>query len=604
MNSNWRTLVFLFSTLLLTFLFVNLVLLPKPNAVFIDGDGSGHYAYLPAILLNHSVDFSAVLASEKARKSADYVGHNYHEINGVTINKFTFGTAIMLSPFFILAAIISHWAGLPVDGYNIVFQYAVGVGAVFWCTIGLFFLIKLLVLFHISRRVAGRAAVLGLFSTNLFMYSYIAPSFSHVYSFSVIAAFAYFVARFFLNLKARDLYLASFLFGMIIVIRPVNGLVVLLVPFLAGGFPAFWKWVRNKLSARLVLISLLIFVFALSPQIIINFLQTGSLWIDGYREEGFDFLTPHFLDFLFSYQKGWFVYTPVMLLLFPSAIFLYRRKRESFYPFLFFFIPMVYVFSSWWNWFYGDSFGMRPMVDYYAVFILIIATYYFNAKSKYTKKLVLAFIGLAMFLNLFQTYQYAIGIIHPDSMNKKAYWHVFLRSDANYRGVVAGNDEYYYGKLDEIPFVSSLNTIDRLPVGWTLNEKSVMYNPEAGSLVIEQNNALIYSPSFVYPYPDHWRDTTKVYVRFSFSYLEKEVDAALNALVVVDITDTLGQHPFYKAFRFKRLPDETTGLWRKGSVGFKLPPHSADYEQIKFYIWNREAQNYLLDSLQIEMYQY
>jgi len=40
---------------------------------------------------------------------------------------------------------------------------------------------------------------------------------------------------------------------------------------------------------------------------------TGSWWQDGYSGLGFDWLEPHLMDGLFSYRRGWLVYTPVML---------------------------------------------------------------------------------------------------------------------------------------------------------------------------------------------------------------------------------------------------------------------------------------------------
>ncbi len=600
--------VALFSGLLVLFLILNGGFFSPLRTQFVDGDGSGHYAYLPAIFIHHTVDFTPVQKAEKSRKSADYVGHNYHRQGEVLINKFPAGTAFLIAPFYVIAYVVSKIAGLPTDGYNIVFQWAVGIAGVFWLSLGLWFLIRLLKLNKIRQKRAIWFTISGFLATNLFFYVFINPSFSHVYSFFAITAFFYFITRLF-KLKRNqspdaDLFWSACFFGLVLLIRPANALAILAVPFLAGGFMPFWKKLSYIFSFKRLAWALALFLLALSPQLLINYLQTGSFMVDGYQNEGFFFAHPHLLDFLFSYQKGWMVYTPFMLLLIPGLILMYLRSRARFFPLILFLFVLVYVFSSWWNWFYGDSFGMRPMVDYYGLFMLVIAGAILKIKRVRLKRLVYAFVGFTIFLNLFQTYQYATGILHPDSMTKQAYWYVFLKSDPVYRGVVAGGDEYFYGELAETPFDTTINTIDRLPVNWSLNEKSVIYAAGINSLAIEQNEEFIYSPSFLFDIPDGFTEDSTVYVRFRLRYKELTPDAALHALMVMDITDQQQNHVFYKAFRFKRLPDKRVNEWREASLGFKIPPIQPDYRQIKFYVWNKDKGHYLLDDLGIEFFRY
>ena len=67
----------------------------------VDGDGRGYYAYLPTLLLRHTVDFKETFEYEKAHQPLEYVGPNYHKVNGIYINKYLVGTALMILPFFI-----------------------------------------------------------------------------------------------------------------------------------------------------------------------------------------------------------------------------------------------------------------------------------------------------------------------------------------------------------------------------------------------------------------------------------------------------------------------------------------------------------------------
>ncbi len=95
---------------------------------------------------------------------------------------------------------------------------------------------------------------------------------------------------------------------------------------------------------------------------------------------------------------------------------------------------------------------MRPMVDYYGLYLVVIVLLIDNIEARWIKIAAAVFVFLVILLNVVQTYQYAVGIIHPDSMTKKAYWHVFLKLDEKSEQVISGGDETFYGKLDEEPF--------------------------------------------------------------------------------------------------------------------------------------------------------
>ncbi|PLX14488.1 MAG: hypothetical protein C0598_01240, partial [Marinilabiliales bacterium] len=441
------------------FISINLSKSPENSAHFIDGDGSGHYAWLSAIFVHHSLDFKDVFEAEKSRKTIDYQGHNYHEINGITINKFPPGTAFLIMPFFLMAMLISMFAGLPIDGYSTVFQYSVGIAAVFWCWVGLLYLIRLLKSFDIGSNAALLFAGAALFGTNLFAYTFIMPSFSHVYSFSIISVLLYNVRRYFVCNNKRNLVFGALSLGLIFMIRPVNILVIFAIPFMADDRKMFKASVIAKFKSLDFLIATVVLFLTVSPYLIINYLQTSQLMYFAYKGEGFYWTRPELFNFLFSFRKGWLVYTPLFLLLFPAIIVTFKRNKFRFYWFLIFIFTLIYVFSSWWNWFYGDSFGMRPMVDFTSVFMVFIALLY-KPLNNYFKKLIYIYILLVISINFIQSYQYARGIIHPDSMNKEAYFEVFLKTSEKYSGLISGGPEYYFGKLENKPFYSKENNFE------------------------------------------------------------------------------------------------------------------------------------------------
>lgn len=588
---------------LVCFIIVNLVGPKVYRQHFIDGDGSGLYAYLPAILIYHSVDFTPVFELEKSMRSSDYQGHYFHKANGILVNKFTSGTALMQLPFFLLAWLFSVLLGKPVDGYNIFFQYATGLAAVFWSVVGLLYFVKLARNYRVKEPIVFLLALAGLLATNLFFYTFITPSASHVYSFAAIAMLLYFTRKVFVGYKRKNVWGAAFLLGLVVLIRPVNLIVVATFPFLAGSPGQFIEAVRIKIRKKDYLPAIFFFILALSPQLIINTMQNGNPFVDGYRNEGFYFMHPEFVKFLFSYRKGWFVYTPFMLLLIPAAFYLLKRSFYEMITFIGFFLLLVYVFSSWWNWLYGDSFGMRPMVDFYAFFLLVIAFLVNGLKRNFFKYLILTSTFLAAFLNLFQTYQYAEGILHPDSMTKKAYWYVFLKSGKEYRDVVADEDEYFYGKLADQPFFATHYAFDQDENGWTIPDK-LYFIPDASHACIKLDEHKIYSSSYKFMIPDSLQGKRNLYVIFDAEYMEPAPNNASRALFVVDISDAANKSVFYKAFKVKRLPDQVTDTWRKAHIGFKLPGITDDMKSIKFYIWNKDKKEFYIHSLGFKFYTY
>jgi len=595
----------LYLALIIVFIIINFLGTNSFRKVFIDGDGRGHYAYLTSLLIYHSVDFDDVFRFEKQNRPPDFMGHYYHEIDDTLINKYTAGTALLQLPFFLLGFLLSFIFGFPQDGYNVIFQYCVALSTLFWVGIGLIYFVKLLGTYNIKQKYAWLMAIVGLFGTNLFYYTFIQPSFSHAYSFSLITIFLYFSRMVFIDYKKRYVLLASFLLGLIVLVRPINIIVIASLPFIAETSQNFFDAIKRKVSNHDYFPAVLIFLLAISPQLIINYLQTGNIIIYGYKNEGFYFSDPQIINFLFSYKKGWLIYSPLFLLLLPAIIYLWRhRSKYVSITFLLFLVVQVYIFSSWWNWYYGDSFGMRPMVDYYGLFLLAIALLLYNIKIQWIKVVMAFFVFLVVLLNVVQSYQYAVGIIHPDSMSKNGYWYVFLKTDRKYKQAIAGGDETYYGKLNEKPFFTTHNQIENFDEGWTIPQNFNNKVASSDSLSVTQNYNSNYSPSFKIYISDTLTGYNNIYVRFKTSYYEMEQNTAKNAVFVVDISDAVGNAVFYKTFPIKQLPDNLVNMWQIGSIGFKLPEITQNMSYIKFYVWNVKKQTYLLDDLSLELYTY
>jgi hypothetical protein len=157
-------------------------------------------------------------------------------------------------------------------------------------------------------------------------------------------------------------------------------------------------------------------------------LVTHHWYIYTYRGEGFNFLHPHLLDGLFSYRKGWLLYTPLvglMLLGLPSL----RRQLPAAVPaVLAVLVVVVYVTFSWREWYYGGGFSARPLISLYPLLALPLASLLAAAQARSRGRYASLRMLLAVLcaLNLWQTWQFSAGIIHYDSNTRTRYWHNFF----------------------------------------------------------------------------------------------------------------------------------------------------------------------------------
>ena len=605
MNNLTKKYSVVFLILSIAFIFVNLVGTDYDREVFIDGDGSGHYAYLTSILIYNNVDFTEVLEFEKKKRPTDYMGHYFHKVNGIHINKYTVGTALLQLPFFLIGYLLSFILGYPLDGYSIIFQYCVALSTIFWVSLGLVYLVKLITNWGVNNLYSWLFSSFLLLGTNLFFYTFIEPSFSHAYSFAVITVFLYFIHKVLTAYSRYYFVMASFLLGIIILIRPANAIIVASLPFIAGSWYNFKNFFKNQTKNNDYLFGIAAIIIAISPQLIINYLQTGGLLIYGYKNEGFYFTKPEILNFIISYKKGWLVYTPAFILLIPAIIYLFRKSTKfSAVSFVLFLVFQIYIFSSWWNWYYGDSFGMRPMVDYYGLYMLVISIFLYKTCHTMIKIIGISFLALCIILNLVQSYQYATGILHADSMTKAAYWHVFMDVDKSKSKIIASGDETFYGDLEDDAFFSSFNNLEYDYPYWNNGNNFNNAVVLSGTKSIEQTANNIYSPSLHYLIPDSLVGYSNIYVRFMTKYFEPTENSAINTVFVVDISDSIPKSIFYKTFRIKAIPNKITNEWKDASIGFKLPLITNDMQQIKLYIWNVDKKAYYLDDLSIEFFTY
>jgi len=158
----------------------------------ISSDGKGYYAYLPAVFIYHDLQFNFVDDYEKKYYQPENKVKFTIDYNHKKVNKYWLGTAVLMSPFFAVAHTLTTLSNLPNDGYSFIYQAMIAIAASFYLLLGLYFMRKLLLLYHCKEIEIFISLFAIVFATNLFYYTVAEPSMSHVYSFFVVSAFVYF----------------------------------------------------------------------------------------------------------------------------------------------------------------------------------------------------------------------------------------------------------------------------------------------------------------------------------------------------------------------------------------------------------------------------
>lgn len=397
----------------------------------IGSDGDGYYIYLPAFIIFKDYNFT-----HKNTFSAGYnkcIEQSYfaRESGGKKIDQFTCGVAVLWLPFFLAAHFIASMFTVP-DGYSAVYQMAVALAAFVYLVTGLLFLVKLFQTYRLSKLTKWMTAAVVLLGTNLFHYTFFEPSMSHVYSFSVITVILFTVRSYFVSVRSLYLWISLLLLALVVLIRPFNMLVVILLPFLADDFDQFRNTLRLMFSKHFkwLLTGFIMFVAVVSVQSVIWFVQTGNGLVDSYKNQGFNFAEPHVWNVLFGFRKGLFMYTPLLLFALPGIFVVFKQNRFRFFVLMLFLTVLVYAVSCWWNWWYGMSYGHRAFIDYYAVFALLMALFYEQLVSKPAKYAVSTLLLACVLLNQVQAFQYRNYILHWDQMTEKKYVAVFGQTSA------------------------------------------------------------------------------------------------------------------------------------------------------------------------------
>ena len=397
----------------------------------IAGDGEGYYDYLPAVFLRNDLDDSNPKTyNEKKKAHVCYI-----ETEGVIVNKYPAGPAVLQLPFFLYTKANFHKNYSADPGYEEEFHKGVFKAAVFYLALGLLFLRLFLQTYKLSFYSILITQIATVFATSMIHYVSSEASYSHVFSFFAITGFLLMSRKYFTEFKVKWLLLMALFLGIATICRTFNILIIGMIPFVAGNWENLkqgfillvQRW--NYLIAAIGIFGSVVFIQLLAWKI-----QSNHWFIDTYPGEYFDFTDSHFVDILFSYRRGLFVYAPILFISLLSSFLWFKKEKFQFFAWIGFLVIISWILSCWWAWHFSCSFGHRMYVDYYA--FLFVPFAFLVHRIHYSFKILLSIVVLMLScLMVFQALQYDRYIFHWDKMDKRTYWEIFLHQEVQFQGL-------------------------------------------------------------------------------------------------------------------------------------------------------------------------
>jgi hypothetical protein len=385
-------------------------------------DVVSYYAYLPATFIFNDIKL------EKRETFDNGLFWPEPLDDGHQVIKTSMGMSMLYSPFFFVSHGIAKLTGDKANGFTTIYKVGLLLSSVFYLFLGLVFLRRILKKYF-SEEITALAILTVVLGTNLLNYATYDACMSHVYNFALINIFVWYTIEWFQSPGLKRLLLLGLLSGLITLVRPSN-IIILLFFFIYGVFSKEtfierFKLVFSKFHWFVFMAGAFVIVWI--PQFIYWWSITGHIFVNSYPDEQFFWGNPHFVQGLFSYRKGWLLYTPIMIFAFIGIPLLFKKLKEFSWAIAIFISLATYIIFSWWCWWYGGSFGMRSFVDYYGILAMPMAllfTLLWNFK-KQTKLIILSIVFLSILQNNFFLEKYKRGSIHYDSTSKASFWHSF-----------------------------------------------------------------------------------------------------------------------------------------------------------------------------------
>lgn len=578
-------------------------------------DVFGYYLYLPKFVHDWNLNFTDLEWVTK-------INDTYHNTptlyqfswidNQHWIIRYSSGMALLYLPFFLIGHLIAYLLNYPMDGFSTPYQWMIFIESILVTCIG-FILLQKTLRNYFEKSIVQLTLVCIFFGTNMMVHSgmYNLNVMSHNYLFMLYALLLFLSEQYLKTGRQKYWYSAIACSALMTLVRPVE--------IISLCIPVFWGMdslnaVRKRLAGfcvnerRQSLLSFFILMAFGSIQFIYWKIETGHWIINSYDNpgEGLDLLSPHLADYLFSFRKGWILYTPLVMVCCIGFWYLYKNQRTIFFPVIFVFLSSLYLTASWSVWWYSSSFSSRAAIPAYSYLCfplaaLLTAIQTTGGIKKWQSLFFSGLIPILIVFNLFQTWQFHKGIIDPERMTKAAYLKNFLalkRAPETEGLLIKLRSETGVESFVPAPyFQHRIIGMEDMEFG---NDESLVNTP-----VFEGKHAQRVSPSgFSKAIWIPFNAVTThdyAYLRISAHvFIPSGADTITKANLCAEM-QYHGKTYFWRSLNFEKL-NLPRDQWQYVEFIYLTPEVRSREDIFKTYFWNRSDQSIYIDDIKLETF--
>ena len=594
-------------------LFISIIVLFNIPGNNLSWDVFGYYLYLPMTFIYHDLGMKNIDVVYSIIEKYQSTGTFYQasQIDGnLWVNKYSMGMAILYLPSFLIGHLFAWISGFPTDGFSKPYMLANLLGSLIYSIAGIYFLRKILIKYF-SEKITFIVMILIILSTNYYHNSCFNNNMSHNYLFTLYSMMIFYVIRWHDTYKIKYIIGIAIISGLAVLSRP-SEIVCLTIPALWGVYDKNSLINKIKLILKywqqMLLFAIIIFLIGI-PQFIYWKWITGKYLYMSYNNpgEGFEFMHPYIKEVLFSFRKGWYIYTPLMLFATFGFYRLYKIKKEIFWALFVFFILNIYLVSSWSCWWYADSFGQRALVQSMVIMAIPLGFYIHNvfAGTLFKRIIIIPIFLFFIFLNFFQTWQINNGILATSRMTSAYYFKTFLKTSIEEEDQKLLLVSRAYDGIEKMPDVSEFNHTNLAIFNYDdknedfkdFIDSTVKYSGKY-SLKLDSNRK--FSPAYKKSFKAL---TEKEYAWIKVTaYVYPTVNFISNpASLVITFRHKEYNYKYYTLDLEKQ--NLNVGEWNRISAVYMTPEVRNQKDEINIYFWLRENKPFYVDDLSIDLYE-
>lgn len=580
-------------------------------------DYFGLYLYLPATFIYHDPGISNLTWLQEINTTYNNTPMLYQiqPEGSYNLIRFFVGMAILLSPFFFIGHAVAMLTAFPADGFSLPYQLAMMLAALFYVALGLVFLRK--VLLRYFDDLTTSLTIIALFlGTNLFFWSTFDAGAPHTILLSLYAVLLWYTIRWHDKPNKFDAAAIGLLLGLIIVSRP-SDIIAVFVPLLWNIYDK--ESLQKKLlfirKHYLHVIILVFFTFLAGlPQLLYYYVYTGKFFLSTYNDpqSGFNFSNPRFAWVLFSFQKGWFIYAPLMIFSIVGLLPLWKKQKSVSLAITVHLLLNIFLLASFTS---LISYGWRAFIQSYALLALPLAAFIsFILLRRSIVVKIFAGLVLLFFIpwSVLQGYQIMTEIIDPSRMTREYFVRII-------------------GKTEKIPADRELLRIDRYfddNNGYRMPQNMEYWQYELQKF--DFNEPIQYHERFMIADPaDSTNGVYQLSVEMPFApgvkVANKEISKAeyywaRMTFRVFSETPVLGEEfslvatYSYKGnkekfkdvlYKYRSIPVviSETGEWKTYAIDYLAPEAVTPDDWLETYLWYRGSNNVLVDDFAVTIYE-